>query len=496
MEGIPHTKECRLCMSYRSVKPLNAEMVRKIGACFGIHVSVMDARIRLLLHTSNKDRSIMFLCSFQINLSDSTLPRAICRRCTNKVKNVQKYRDFYLAVQAKLFIRRSNNFLRIDRQPLVQVILSQHETPRYIHPTKRPRRENEKRARSKTDTSSSDGGNVRSHKESVSLKRACSTVKQTDPQIGTTRHVTHSPRSLSCDRPSVEPSVPRQLATSPSPVTDRRPSTEVALTVAATRHNATSLDVKSDQSYEPPEREEIEVIDQTQVSLSEDNRPASAASENLELEVLETDIQSQGETESLEELTNLQEEQNVATKETIELIAADTTHQNTFEVPEDLGSDDKDVNYPVHATNTLEDFETAESMEGTNNAGDPKPIRQVQETRRRRRTKISGRELYKSLLTECNVCGKKIERNRLEGHMNRHSGRRPYGCPVEGCTSRFHCKHACRLHVRCRHGSETFACGTCGKEYKARRDLLGHIRETHVEPKFSCDICGKMFTTR
>uniref|UniRef100_A0A182QNT2 Protein krueppel n=1 Tax=Anopheles farauti TaxID=69004 RepID=A0A182QNT2_9DIPT len=119
-----------------------------------------------------------------------------------------------------------------------------------------------------------------------------------------------------------------------------------------------------------------------------------------------------------------------------------------------------------------------------------------QETRRRRRSKISGKELYKSLLTECTVCHKNVERNRLEGHMNRHAGRKPFSCPKEGCSARFHCKHACRLHVRCRHGSETFPCQKCDKVYKAKRDLLGHMRETHTEPRFSCDICSKKFTTK
>uniref|UniRef100_A0A182NGS7 C2H2-type domain-containing protein n=1 Tax=Anopheles dirus TaxID=7168 RepID=A0A182NGS7_9DIPT len=122
--------------------------------------------------------------------------------------------------------------------------------------------------------------------------------------------------------------------------------------------------------------------------------------------------------------------------------------------------------------------------------------RAAQQTRRRRRSKISGKELYKSLLTECTICHKNIERNRLEGHLNRHAGRRPYSCPTEGCTARFHCKHACRLHVRCRHGTESFPCQKCDKVYKAKRDLLGHMRETHSEPRFVCDICPKKFTTK
>ncbi|KFB45472.1 AGAP004580-PA-like protein [Anopheles sinensis] len=115
---------------------------------------------------------------------------------------------------------------------------------------------------------------------------------------------------------------------------------------------------------------------------------------------------------------------------------------------------------------------------------------------RRRTTNISGKALYKSLLMACDTCGKMIERNRLEGHRNKHMGIRPYSCPNEACNAAFHCKHARRLHVRCRHGNESFSCDICGRVYRARRDLLGHKREAHSEPKFECDICFKKFTTR
>uniref|UniRef100_A0AAG5DEM2 Protein krueppel n=1 Tax=Anopheles atroparvus TaxID=41427 RepID=A0AAG5DEM2_ANOAO len=116
--------------------------------------------------------------------------------------------------------------------------------------------------------------------------------------------------------------------------------------------------------------------------------------------------------------------------------------------------------------------------------------------RPRRKTNISGKALYKSLLMACDTCGKMVERNRMEGHRNKHMGLRPYSCPHEACDAAFHCKHARRLHVRCRHGNESFSCDMCEKVYRARRDLLGHQREAHSEPKFDCDICAKKFTTR
>ncbi|XP_052903409.1 myoneurin-like isoform X1 [Anopheles moucheti] len=567
---------CRLCMKLRGVKPMNVTIVRKIEVCFGIH----------------------------INLEDSTLPRNICRRCTKRVNMFKEYRDFYLAVQAKLFISRSSRFLRVDMQPLVQVILSRNETPRYIHPRTQPGRDIGRRRGSNTDTSSSDSeyvglgrpaqptgpqlftirrvthspnhrappvhnrssaeptvsrqpassasvaashiitarrvmhsphappNNRPSEEPTVPRKRASSSSVAA-PHIITSRRATHSPRAPPNNRPSAEPTFPRQCAssstavashiitarrvmhsprpppnnrpseeptvprqrTSPSPVADRRPSLEVA-DPSTLWHTGTSADVKSELSNEPTGMEGLETVEQVEVSLSEDKGTTYAAIENMEMEVLETDVQSQGEAESLEDLTNMQEQQNADAQQAYDLIPDDDSHQSEYEDEDILDSVDKDVNYQALATNNIANVETTESLEAVDNVVDQNTTRPAQETRRRRRNKISGRELYKSLLTECYICGKKVERNRLEGHINRHSGRRPYSCPIEGCSSRFHCKHACRLHVRCRHGSETFTCGTCGKEYKARRDLLGHIRETHVEPRFNCDICGKLFTTR
>ncbi|XP_052903410.1 zinc finger and BTB domain-containing protein 24-like isoform X2 [Anopheles moucheti] len=457
---------CRLCMKLRGVKPMNVTIVRKIEVCFGIH----------------------------INLEDSTLPRNICRRCTKRVNMFKEYRDFYLAVQAKLFISRSSRFLRVDMQPLVQVILSRNETPRYIHPRTQPGRDIGRRRGSNTDTSSSDSEYVGLGRPAQPTGPQLFTIRPVASHIITARRVMHSPRPPPNNRPSEEPTVPRQR-TSPSPVADRRPSLEVA-DPSTLWHTGTSADVKSELSNEPTGMEGLETVEQVEVSLSEDKGTTYAAIENMEMEVLETDVQSQGEAESLEDLTNMQEQQNADAQQAYDLIPDDDSHQSEYEDEDILDSVDKDVNYQALATNNIANVETTESLEAVDNVVDQNTTRPAQETRRRRRNKISGRELYKSLLTECYICGKKVERNRLEGHINRHSGRRPYSCPIEGCSSRFHCKHACRLHVRCRHGSETFTCGTCGKEYKARRDLLGHIRETHVEPRFNCDICGKLFTTR
>ncbi|XP_035782251.1 zinc finger protein 23-like isoform X2 [Anopheles albimanus] len=146
-------------------------------------------------------------------------------------------------------------------------------------------------------------------------------------------------------------------------------------------------------------------------------------------------------------------------------------------------------------TNTFTEYEE-EYLESDTGEYAP-PNEQISEQNVPTRSKpMSGKALYQSLLMKCSICGKEIERNRMEGHINKHKGIRPYQCGTDDCTAAFHCKHARRLHIRCRHGNDSFPCEICGKVYKARRDLLGHKRETHGEPKFECDICQKKFTTR
>ncbi|XP_050072034.1 zinc finger and BTB domain-containing protein 24-like, partial [Anopheles maculipalpis] len=450
-------RECRLCMRYRRVKPLDTEIVRKIGTCFGIH----------------------------INLDDATLPRNICRTCTDKVLEVKMFRDFYIAVQARLFIRRSNHLVRIERQPLVQVFLSDHETPKYIHPTNKPS-PRESRQPTKISTPRNEREKAKPSEECIPRK-AC-------PHTVSMHRAISSPRSLHAgpDIPtSTEPALPRHQA-SPSSAPECRPTTDDSFpTVVKPSDTVSLVDVHEDPSNETAETEDFEELLQREVSLSANNI-ASVAIEKLELEVLETDEQ-QIEVLETEMEAVLHGKEELGSAEILD-IKEEHIDENEFDSTEEFDSDHIRANAP----STVEVLETNVKTEGADSSAvQPKQSRLPgPEARRKRRKKISGSELYKSLLTDCSMCGKKIERNRLEGHMNRHYGRRPYSCPMEGCPARFHCKHACRLHVRCRHGSQTFKCETCGKEYKARRDLLGHIRETHVEPKFSCDVCGKMFTTR
>ncbi|XP_058818517.1 zinc finger protein 226-like [Topomyia yanbarensis] len=118
--------------------------------------------------------------------------------------------------------------------------------------------------------------------------------------------------------------------------------------------------------------------------------------------------------------------------------------------------------------------------------------------KKRERTKVKPRdekEIYQSLLLKCERCGKFVERNRMEGHINRHEGIRPYTCNVSGCGTNFHCKIALRLHTQGRHSSKQLPCDICGKVYSSTKTLYHHKKETHSEKQFKCDICDLAFVS-
>ncbi|XP_038107617.1 zinc finger protein 14 [Culex quinquefasciatus] len=131
---------------------------------------------------------------------------------------------------------------------------------------------------------------------------------------------------------------------------------------------------------------------------------------------------------------------------------------------------------------------------------DIKPVSVVVVHREKRKQTISRKdrdekEIYRSLLLECEICGKSVERNRMEGHRNRHEGLRPYKCPALDCGTEFHCKISLRLHYNNRHSTDEFACDLCSKVYNSRKTLYHHKRETHAEKQFKCDQCGLQFVS-
>ncbi|XP_065081020.1 zinc finger protein 33B-like [Ochlerotatus camptorhynchus] len=105
------------------------------------------------------------------------------------------------------------------------------------------------------------------------------------------------------------------------------------------------------------------------------------------------------------------------------------------------------------------------------------------------------KEIYKSLLQKCANCGKSVERNRMEGHLNRHLDVRPYICTEGNCGMAFHCKISLRLHTKNRHGTEELHCDLCDKVYFSKKALYHHKKESHADKHFACDECGLVFVS-
>lgn len=147
-----------------------------------------------------------------------------------------------------------------------------------------------------------------------------------------------------------------------------------------------------------------------------------------------------------------------------------------------------------------------QSEQGDDSSVDVKPVLTTDQCNastvvvRRQKSSISRKnrdekEIYRSLLLECETCGKSVERNRMEGHRNRHEGIRPYKCPAQDCDTEFHCKISLRLHFNNRHSTNEFNCELCGKIYNSRKTLYHHKRETHAEKQFQCDQCDQKFVS-
>ncbi|XP_055639397.1 zinc finger protein 62 homolog [Toxorhynchites rutilus septentrionalis] len=111
--------------------------------------------------------------------------------------------------------------------------------------------------------------------------------------------------------------------------------------------------------------------------------------------------------------------------------------------------------------------------------------------KKKRKPPRTANEIYRSLLLTCDVCGKLVQRNRMEGHQNRHLNLRPYPC--DECGAAFHCPTLLQMHKRTHKSSEELPCDLCGKVFSSKRAIYAHKREKHAEKKFKCEECGSMF---
>lgn len=131
-------------------------------------------------------------------------------------------------------------------------------------------------------------------------------------------------------------------------------------------------------------------------------------------------------------------------------------------------------------------------------------VRQKRETKRKTaEEKAMAPEEYKKYYNRkmllkysqvCTICGKKIAKTRMEGHMNGHLGLEPYPCPH--CKIPFNCRKNLAGHIRRMHTVQ-LPCEKCGKFINGgQNQLTRHMKDVHSGDTFSCDICSRTFRQR
>jgi hypothetical protein len=110
-------------------------------------------------------------------------------------------------------------------------------------------------------------------------------------------------------------------------------------------------------------------------------------------------------------------------------------------------------------------------------------------------SKNKGKELYQKLLQKCTICSKMIEKNRMDGHINKHNNLRPYECKEKGCNKTFYCRQLLRLHTTSIHTNNQVACEICEKIFPSARALYSHMLRHKNEGRYSCELCAKTFNS-
>lgn len=110
-------------------------------------------------------------------------------------------------------------------------------------------------------------------------------------------------------------------------------------------------------------------------------------------------------------------------------------------------------------------------------------------------TKAERQERYKQLLRPCDICGKMVEKSRMEAHTNQHLNVRPYACDLNNCNKQFYSAYALTTHKRVHHTNQTFECKICSKTYTLQKSLYNH-EQKHKAPRYTCNVCGRKYKNR
>ncbi|KAL3859757.1 hypothetical protein ACJMK2_009955 [Sinanodonta woodiana] len=97
---------------------------------------------------------------------------------------------------------------------------------------------------------------------------------------------------------------------------------------------------------------------------------------------------------------------------------------------------------------------------------------------------------------ECAVCGKTfVERGNWKRHTKIHLREQedaPYRCAL--CSKGFFYAEKLQVHLQIHSGRRPYVCTVCGREAKKIGDMYRHLRTHTGEKPYECQVCGKGFT--
>ncbi|KAK3596660.1 hypothetical protein CHS0354_006215 [Potamilus streckersoni] len=97
---------------------------------------------------------------------------------------------------------------------------------------------------------------------------------------------------------------------------------------------------------------------------------------------------------------------------------------------------------------------------------------------------------------ECAVCGKTfVERGNWKRHTKIHQREQedaPYRCAL--CSKGFFYAEKLQVHLQIHSGQRPYVCTVCGREAKKIGDMYRHLRTHTGEKPYECQVCGKGFT--